>query len=87
MPRAKVFVYLKEGILDPQGKAVHHILGNMNFARVSQVRIGKFITLDFENHLSREEIERQTEEICKKLLANPVIEDYHFTIEWDARAG
>lgn len=81
MPKAKVYVYLKEGILDPQGKAVHHILKNMNFDRVGNVRVGKFITLDFENGMPDEKIRSQTDEICKKLLANPVIEDYHFEIE------
>jgi len=81
MPKAKVYVYLKSGILDPQGKAVHHILSNMNFDHVQDARIGKFITLDFNGDLTNEEIKSQTDEICKKLLANPVIEDYHFEIE------
>jgi len=81
MPKAKVYVYLKEGILDPQGKAVHHILKNMNFDKVGNVRVGKFITLDFENDIPDAKIRSQTDEICKKLLANPVIEDYHFEIE------
>ena len=83
MPTAKVYVYLKNGILDPQGKAAHHILGNMNFDKVDKVRIGKFITLDFSNGLSKAQLEEQTDEICKKLLSNPVIEDYHFEIEMD----
>ncbi|HDL17893.1 MAG TPA: phosphoribosylformylglycinamidine synthase subunit PurS [Bacteroidetes bacterium] len=81
MPKAKVYVYLKEGILDPQGKAVHRILKNMNFDQVGDVRVGKFITLDFENNLPDAEIGSQADEICRKLLANPVIEDYHFDIE------
>jgi phosphoribosylformylglycinamidine synthase PurS subunit len=81
MPKAKIFVYLKEGILDPQGKAVHHILHNMNFDHVENVRIGKYITLNFADGLAEAEIKSQTEEMCKRLLANPVIEDYHFEIE------
>ena len=83
MPQAKVYVYLKNGILDPQGKAVHHILSNMNFNHVKKARIGKFITLDFNDDLPKNEILSQTDDICKKLLANPVIEDYHFEIEMD----
>jgi phosphoribosylformylglycinamidine synthase len=85
MPKAKVYVYLKNGILDPQGKAVHHILHNMNIHEVQDVRVGKFITLTFENGLTEEEVRRRTEEICRKLLANPVIEDYHFEVEMDQR--
>ena len=84
MSKANVYVYLKKGILDPQGKAVHHILSNMNFQHVKDARIGKFITLDFNDGLQKDEILSQTEEICKKLLANPVIEDYHFEIEMDS---
>ena len=85
MAKAKVYVYLKNGILDPQGKATHHILTTMNFDQVREVRVGKYITLDYSDDLSKEEIERQTEQICKKLLANPVIEDYDFEIELNKR--
>jgi len=83
MAKAKVFVYLKDGILDPQGKAILHILNNMNMRGVDDVRVGKMITLQFEAGLSHKEVEERTEEICKKLLANPVIEDYHYEIELD----
>jgi len=81
MPVAKVLVYLKKGILDPQGKAVRHILGNMGFKEVQEVRVGKYITLRFDDRLDGAEVRRKTEEICQKLLANPVIEDYSFEIE------
>ncbi|HHM23988.1 MAG TPA: phosphoribosylformylglycinamidine synthase subunit PurS [Bacteroidetes bacterium] len=83
MATAKVYVYLKEGILDPQGKAVLHILQNMDVTEVEDVRVGKMVTLKFRPGLSQKEIAEKTEEICKKLLANPVIEDYHFEIELD----
>ena len=81
MSKAKIYVYLKKGILDPQGKAVHRILGTMNYNQVKNVRIGKFINIEFENGLSKDQIKSQTEEFCKKLLANPIIEDFHFEIE------
>ncbi len=85
MAKAKVYVYLKNGILDPQGKATHHILTTMNFDQVKEVRVGKYITLDFSDQLSRQEIEQQTEQICRKLLANPIIEDYNFDIELNSK--
>lgn len=81
MSKAKIYVYFKKGILDPQGKAVHHILSTMNFNQVKNVRIGKFINVEFENGLSKDEMESQTEKFCNKLLANPIIEDFHFEIE------
>lgn len=83
MAKARVYVYLKEGILDPQGKAVLHILNNMNIGGVEDVRVGKMITLKFDAQLPQAEIEKRTEEICQKLLANPVIEDYRYEIVWD----
>jgi phosphoribosylformylglycinamidine synthase len=73
--KAIVNVYLKEGVLDPQGKATHHALKSMNFKGVQDVRIGKqiIIKLDTEN---REEAQKEVEEMCETLLANTVIEDY-----------
>jgi len=76
--KAIVNVYLKEGVLDPQGKAAHHALESMNFKGVQDVRIGKqiVISLDTEN---KEEAQNEVKEMCETLLANTVIEDY--TIE------
>lgn len=68
---------LKE-LLDPQGKAVEHGLHNLNF-QMSNVRIGKHITLKVEAN-SKEEATSQVEEACKKLLHNPVMEYYEYTI-------
>jgi len=72
---AKVQVTLKNGILDPQGKTVHHALGNLGIADISDVRVGKYIQLKFDG-LSVQQAQEQAEEACKKLLSNPVIEDY-----------
>ena len=72
---AKVEVTLKSGILDPQGKTVHHALSNLGINDISDVRIGKSVQMKFEG-LSVEQARQQAEEACKKLLSNPVIEDY-----------
>ena len=81
MYRARVYVYPKDGILDPQGKAVRHTLKNMGYKAVDGVRVGKFVTLELGNQLTEAEAHRQMEEMCRKLLANPIIEDYRFEIE------
>jgi phosphoribosylformylglycinamidine synthase PurS subunit len=71
---------LKKSILDPQGKVVHHALQSFNLAEVEQVRIGKMIEMNL-NCSTQKEAERITEEACKKLLANPIMENYSYTIE------
>ena len=75
---ATVNVFLKDGVLDPQGKAAHHALDSLGFSGVSDVRIGKqiIINLDTENKIKAE---AEVKEMCETLLANTVIEDY--TIE------
>ena len=74
-----VNVQLKEGVLDPQGKAVHHALTSLKFNEVNEVRIGKQIILDI-NDASKEEAHKRVTVMCDELLANTVIEDY--TIEF-----
>ena len=78
--RARVFVTPKQGVLDPQGKAVQHSLHTLGYPEVADVRIGKFIELsiDVANKRDAEEVTRN---VCQKLLANPVMEDYTFVIE------
>ncbi len=87
MWQAKIHVFLKKDILDPQGSAIKRILKNMGFDSVGNVRVGKNVVLTFDGDLPREEVEKQTDEICRKLLANPVIEDYRFELEPAAEAG
>jgi phosphoribosylformylglycinamidine synthase len=77
---AKITVTLRKSILDPQGKAVHHALESLRLDDVQEVRIGKFIELNI-NASRQEDAARITEEACKKLLANPVMEDYSFSLE------
>lgn len=77
---AKIIVTLRKSILDPQGKAVHHALESLNMKSVDDVRIGKFIEVKIDTD-SKEEAERMAEQACKKLLANPVMEDYSYSVE------
>ncbi|MEE8483421.1 MAG: phosphoribosylformylglycinamidine synthase subunit PurS [Nitrospinota bacterium] len=77
--KSKVIVSLKKGILDPQGKAVEHSLNSLGFGAVRGVRIGKFIEIDMEQ-MENGEAEKLTEEMCKKLLSNPVTENYEIRI-------
>lgn len=74
--KVRIFVTLKDGVLDPQGKAIHHALESLNFSRVNGVRAGKLIELDVDPSVSREEIDR----MCDKLLANTVIENYEIEL-------
>ncbi len=80
MIRAKVYVTLKGGVLDPQGETVKGALEALGFSGVKDVRIGKFMVITL-NDVSREEATSRVDEMCKKLLANPVIEDYRFELE------
>lgn len=77
--KAKIYITLKAGILDPQGQAVQHALESLGFDHVREVRTGKFIEMRY-NGVSRAEAERLTRQACEKLLANPVIENYEFVI-------
>ena len=70
--KTRVYVTLKNGVLDPQGKAIHHALEGLGFSGVNDVRAGKLIELDLDAGVS----EAQVEEMCRKLLANTVIENY-----------
>lgn len=70
--KARVFVTLKGGVLDPQGKAIHHALEGLGFSGVNDVRAGKLIELDLADGTSDADIDA----MCSKLLANTVIENY-----------
>ena len=71
----KVVVTLKNGVLDPQGKAIQQTLNGMSFGNVDDVRQGKFFEIDV-NENNEVKAKLQVEDMCKKLLANLVIEDY-----------
>ena len=78
--RVKIFVRLKEGVLDPQGKAVERSLHTLGYEEVRDVRVGKYIEVEIAA-ASRQAAEKRAREMCDKLLANPVIEDYRFEIQ------
>ena len=73
--KVKVIVTLKNGVLDPQGKAIQQTLNGMAFENVSEVRQGKYFDIKV-NESDESKAKSQVEEMCKKLLANLVIEDY-----------
>jgi phosphoribosylformylglycinamidine synthase len=75
---AIVNIFLKQGVLDPQGKAIHHALDAMNFKGVEDVRMGKQIVLKLTS-TNRDEAMKEVEQMAEDILANTVIEDY--TIE------
>ncbi|REJ81390.1 MAG: phosphoribosylformylglycinamidine synthase subunit PurS [Bacteroidetes bacterium] len=76
---AEIDVMPLKALLDPQGKAVKHGLKNIGLSTIENVRIGKHITIEIEAS-NREEAQVKIEEACKKLLSNPVMESYHFSI-------
>ena len=77
--KAKIHITLKPGILDPEGKTIQHALHTLGFSEVSGVRAGKLIEMEL-GKISRSEAERLVDSACSKLLTNPVIEDYSYTL-------
>lgn len=78
--KAKVYITLKDGVLDPQGIAIKNTLGHLDFSGIEGVRQGKFIEIDFIEK-DQEKVEKAVDDMCRKLLANTVIENYRFEIE------
>ena len=76
---AQIHVTFKEGILDPQGKTVHHALNNLGYDEVLDVNIGKYLEIKLDS-ASEEEAEIRVQEMCERLLANTVIESFRFTL-------
>ncbi len=79
---AKIYITLKKGILDPQGKAIQHSLLSLGHNEVQEARVGKIIEIKL-NGLNKEDAENKLKEMCEKLLANTVIEDYRYEIDSD----
>ncbi len=78
--KARVHITLKSGVLDPQGKAIEHALGNLGFEDVQDVRQGKYIELELAD-TNREAAADRVESMCQKLLANTVIENYRIDLD------
>lgn len=77
----RIEIKLKESILDPQGQAVKGGLTSLGYKNVVDVHVGKYLELVIEGSKEQDEVERQVVEMCQRLLANPVIEDYSFQVE------
>lgn len=78
--KAKIHVTLKQGILDPQGKAIEHALDSLGFKNAANVRVGKYMEVDI-NETDRAKAESQVKTMCEKLLANTVIEEYRYELQ------
>ena len=76
MTTVRVMVRLKEGVLDPQGATVARSLKSLSFEEVRDVRVGKLVEIELEGGLSGTALNERIREMCRKLLVNPVIEDY-----------
>lgn len=77
--QAVVYVKLKDGVLDPQGSTIKRALADMGYKGIEEVRSGKVFEITL-NSGNKEEAEQLLDQICKKLLANPVIEKYNFEV-------
>jgi phosphoribosylformylglycinamidine synthase subunit PurS len=78
--KVKIIVMPKRAVLDPQGKTVKHALEALNFKGIKDVRIGKFIEVELAGR-NKAALKKKIDDACHKLLSNPVIEDYAFTLK------
>jgi phosphoribosylformylglycinamidine synthase PurS subunit len=77
--KAKIHVTLKQGILDPQGKAIEHALATLGYNAVNNVRVGKYMELELKE-TEKAKAEAQVKAMCEKLLANTIIEEYKYEL-------
>ena len=80
MFQVKIYVSLKEGVADPQGITIKNALYSLGYQGVGKVRMGKYMQLKL-NVKDKKEVKKEIEDMCKKLLVNPVIENYDYEIE------
>ncbi len=80
MAQARVYITLKQGILDPQGKTVLRALKSLGYNEVEDLRVGKYMELKLTG-VDKEKLETRLGEMSEKLLANPIIEDYRMEVE------
>ncbi|HQY66405.1 MAG TPA: phosphoribosylformylglycinamidine synthase subunit PurS [Pyrinomonadaceae bacterium] len=78
--KAKVYVTLKPGVLDPQGKAIHHSVESLGYHGIADIRQGKYFEIAIDQTVSEAEARQSVERIAADVLANPVIEDYRVEI-------
>jgi phosphoribosylformylglycinamidine synthase len=77
--KAKIHVTLKQGILDPQGKAIEHALHSLGFKNTGNVRVGKYMEVDVDEK-DKAKAEAEVKQMCEKLLANTIIEEYRYEL-------
>ena len=80
MFKVKIYVNLKRGVADPEGITIKDALYSLNYKEVEEVRMGKYIQLQIKG-TNKEKVEGKVNEMCKKILVNPVIEEYTYQIE------
>ena len=78
--KARIYVTLKPGVLDPQGKAIHHSVEGIGYTNITDIRQGKYFEVDLAEGTSQDVARETAERIAKDVLANPVIEDYHVEV-------
>jgi len=78
--KANVFVTLKQDVLDPEGLTIKNALNTLNYKNIKNVRMGKFIVIEFTDS-KKNKVEEDLKKICNDILSNPIIEDYTFKIE------
>ncbi len=78
---AKVYVTLKKGVLDPQGKAIHHAADSIGYKSIADIRQGKYFELVINDSVDPETARAEAERLASEVLSNPVIEDYRVELE------
>jgi phosphoribosylformylglycinamidine synthase PurS subunit len=79
--KAKVYVTLKPGVLDPQGKAIQHSVDLLGYGGIEDVRQGKYFEIELDESLDRDRSRETAERMAREVLSNPVIEDYRVEVE------
>jgi phosphoribosylformylglycinamidine synthase subunit PurS len=79
--KARIYVTLKPGVLDPQGKAIHHSLETIGHTNIKDVRQGKYFEIEFADSVSADDARAAAQTVANDVLANPVIEDYHVEVD------
>lgn len=77
--KAKIHVTLKQGILDPQGKAIEHALDSLGFKNAANVRVGKYMEVEL-TETDKAKADAQVKQMCEKLLANTIVEEYRYEL-------
>jgi len=79
--KAKVYVNLKAGVLDPQGKAIQHSVELLGFSGIADVRQGKYFEIALDDSVDTQRARESVEKMAREVLSNPIIEDYRVEIE------